>query len=221
MSFDSVFHTIVTLVNALMAVIPNVPWWVFPVYVLPGGWAVFLLALVIYIELLRGSEDRVLRRICNAFWLYNAAATVAFILTRESLLAALGYFLVASIVFAAAFANFVVIRDRWVKADERWKRVLGYWAGGSLLLVGFPYDVNFSLTWGRAMLLQKPRLFDPSGETPWKKVFGGDWTFTANLKRNLYDFTWQGIECRFICRRIVEFWDPSHCGLAMSLRAVR
>ena len=52
-----------------------------------------------------------------------------------------------------------------------------------------------------------------------------DYTFTATLKRNIQEglvikggevgyLTWQGAEAYFICKKIVEPWDPGHCGLA-------
>ena len=220
MSFDSLWQTVLTALAALMAVIPNVPA-VYFLAVLGAGWAALFLALAIYINFI-GTQDAVLKKIVNAFWICMAAATVAFILTRQSPLHALGWFLLCSVVFEVLFINAMALRDRWERAERgSWRRVLAGLIGVPLFIVGFPIDVQYNLTWGRLMFLQKPRLFDEFGTTPWDRVLGGEWAFTETLQRNVEDFTWQGVLARSICRWGVEPWDPGHCGKLPALRVVR
>jgi len=219
------FNWVVTLVNAVMAVIPSVTWWYFPAFVLPGIWVACLVGLVLYIDILGGENDRILKSFTNAFWIANVLATIAFMLTRESLIEGLGWFLVGSVVFEGLFIWIMAVRRQWERA-ERWS--LRWMAAGSvgigLLLIGYPFDVQYNLTLGRLMFLQKPRLFDPTATAPWRKVFGGDYTLTANLKRNIFEgvvvtrggavgfVTWQGAEAYFICKHLVHRADPGHCG---------
>lgn len=200
-----------TLLGAVMAVVPYVPAHYF-LYWLAGGWLGLGLVLALYINLLGKSEDQEIRWALNVFWLYMAGLTLAFILTRASPLAALGWFIVCTVAFEVLFINAMAVRDRWLQA-ERWSLqwfVAGV-IGAPLFIVGFPFDVQYNLTWGRLMFLQKPRLIG-QGSTAWERILDGDWTLTANLKRNVLEFTWQGVVARFVCRWLVEPWDKGHCG---------
>jgi MFS family permease len=220
MSFDSMWQTALTGLSAIMAVIPNVPALYF-LAVLGAGWAALFLALAITIEF-TGARDRALKTIVNAFWIYMAAATIAFILTRQSPLHALGWFLLCSVVLEVLFINAMAVKDRWDRAERwSWRWVLAGIIGAPLFIVGFPIDVQYNLTWGRLMFLQKPHLFDELETSPWDRVLGGEWAFTETLQRNVEDFTWQGVLARSICRWGVEPWDPGHCGKLPALRAVR
>jgi len=199
------------LLSAVMSVIPYVPAHHF-LYWLAGGWLGLGLALVLYINVLGKSEDQEIRWALNVFWIYMVGLTLAFILTRESPLQALGWFLLCSVVFELLFISAMAIRDAWLKADPgSWRRTIAIVLGAPLFLAGFPFDVQYNLTWGRLMFLQKPRLIG-SGATAWKRILNGDWTLTANLKRNYHQFTWQGVVARFMCRWLVERADPGHCG---------
>lgn len=225
------FKWLVTTLEAVMAVIPNVPAHYF-LYYLAGGWLGLLAVLALYIEILGKSEDSEIKFGLNIFWLYMAGLTLAFLLTRASPLEALGWVLISIAVFILAYVELMAIRDRFL-THPRWS---GKWWVGMLLGVpklfgGYLYDVQFSLTVGRLMFLQKPRLIGDAGPGagPWKRIFkGGDWTYTANLKRNIREgvelrgegaqqrvifLTWQGAEAYYLCKWIVERADPGHCGL--------
>lgn len=207
------FNWAETLLGAVMVIVPDVPAWHF-LFWLAGGWIGLGLVLVVYINVLGKSEEQEMRWALNAFWIYMAALTLAFVLTRASPLAALGWFIVCTVAFEVLFVNAMAVRDRWAAAPVgSWKRTLALVIGVPVFLVGFPFDVQYNLTWGRLMFLQKPRLIgDASAGSPWDWLARGDWTLTANLKRNVLDFTWQGTVARFVCRWLVEPWDKGHCG---------
>jgi hypothetical protein len=107
------------------------------------------------------------------------------------------YWLLATFLFWFLFANLMRLRDRLMTL-EGWKRTAARIAGYALLLVGYPYDVLYNLTYGSAMFWQLPRRWE--------------WTFTARLQRLVFSSGWRGAEARFICRYLVEPWDESHCG---------
>lgn len=216
-----------TILAAVMSVVPKVDalWFV---AAFAAGFLIVGTNLAIYINVLRGTDEKVLRWILNGFWIYMAAGTVGFILTRQTPLNVLGWFVVCSFAFAFVYLLVMAIRDRLL-TKERYS--LGWWTGVVLgvpqLIGGFLLDVTFNLTWGRAMFWQKPRLLG-HGLTPWQHVFNGDWTLTATLKYNIRTgvelrgdgedeqvifLTWQGALAYAICRWYVELVDRGHCGL--------
>lgn len=98
------------------------------------------------------------------------------------------------------FATLMRLRD---KREKFLKRSWQWWmislVGYPLLVVGYPYDVAYNLTYGTLMFWQLPRRWE--------------WTFTSRLQRLVHDRkTWRGAEARWLCRYLVEPWDADHCG---------
>jgi len=205
-------NQVLGLLNTVMGMMPKVSLYYFAAAI-AAGWALLILAGVVYINLLHGENDYVISRMLNTFWVYMAGATVAFVLTRGSVLNAIAWWLGSMIVFEMLFMQFALAYNK-LKANPDmpgWKRypLLAFLLG--VLIVGFPFDVNFNLTWGRMMFWQKPLLIG-HGETPWKRISHGDWTLTATLIRNVAAYTWQGSLARFICLKLIHPWDKTHCG---------
>lgn len=107
--------------------------------------------------------------------------------------------LLATFFFWFLFATLMRLRDKRLKYPKgSWQ----WWAisavGYPLLILGYPYDVLYNLTYGTLMFWQLPRRWE--------------WTFTARLQRCVHLVTWRGVVARFICRYLVEPWDADHCG---------
>ena len=218
LNIDTIFNLSYSVANAFLGLFPAIHLIYFAALV-TLGWALFLGGLFVYINLMRGEDNDVLRSFGDAMWLYNAALAVGFILTRGSIAQALAWWAAAMLVFELLFANFMYVKNRMIANPRRWVRVAGYLVGIPLVAIGYPYDVQYSLTFGRLHFLQKPRLIDWTQATPWQKVLRGDWTLTSNLIRNVGQLTWQGAEARWICRWLVAPWDRNHCGKAVTLGA--
>lgn len=110
-----------------------------------------------------------------------------------------GYWLTATFLFWFVYATLMRIAEKRKKYSKRDWRYWGLTVLGYLLLIpGYPYDVAYNLTYGTLMFWQTPRR--------------GEWTFTARLQRCVHRVDWRGAEARFICRYLVEPWDPGHCG---------
>lgn len=110
------------------------------------------------------------------------------------------YWILATFFFWFIFATLMRLRDKQKRyAKNKWQ----WWAitvpGYLLLIVGYPYDVLYNLTYGTICFWQFPRR--------------GEWTFTARLQRCVHLATWRGQLARFVCRYLVEPWDADHCGM--------
>jgi hypothetical protein len=105
------------------------------------------------------------------------------------------WWFLCSVLFWALFANLMRIRDRHLagKASTGTK-IIGY----AILIVGYPIDIIYNLTYGTIMFWSMPRK--------------GEWTLTARMQRLVHRHDWRGSIARFICRYLVEPWDPGHCG---------
>jgi hypothetical protein len=114
------------------------------------------------------------------------------------------YWFLATAFFWFIYATLMRLRD---KRENYARGTVKWWAitivGYLLLIVGYPYDVLYNLSYGSLMLWQLPRR-DVTGTF--------EWTFTARLQRTVYRNDWRGFVARFICRYMVEPWDADHCG---------
>jgi len=111
------------------------------------------------------------------------------------------YLIGATFLLWFLFATLMRIRD---KRDKFTRRAWQYWAytipGWLVLLVGYPYDIFYNLTWATLLFMQPPR--------------AGEWTFTARLQRLVRDrISWRGRLARFFCHYLIEPWDAGHCAI--------
>jgi len=183
------------------------------------GWFGLGTALLVYLGGMKGKDEAVVKAILDSFWIYMALITVLFVLMQRNPLYALLWWAVFIVVFELLFAQFALSFKKW-QAYQGERSGLSYLWGGFLvlgLILGFPFDVNYNLTWGRLHFLQKPRLLSDRGDTLWERIKNGDWTFTANLIRNVAEKTWQGAEARFICLNLIHPLQRDHCGKIVQL----
>lgn len=69
-----------------------------------------------------------------------------------------------------------------------------------LVLFGYLYDIYFNIVFGTIMFMELPH---------YKRL-----TMTARMRRILVvNDGWRFKLALFICRKLVEPWDPNHCGL--------
>ncbi len=121
------------------------------------------------------------------------------LLTNPISLKLIGFWLLFTFVFWFLFANLMWIK-RGVESGQwtGWRKWVAYAVGYTILIPGYLYDVLYNYTWGSLMFWQFPRKGEP--------------TFTARLKRTVFDNGWRGTVARFVCRYLVEPNDEKHCG---------
>lgn len=68
--------------------------------------------------------------------------------------------------------------------------------------IGYLYDVFFNFTWGILMFMQLPEFHRPTLSQRMKKIL-------ITEKQT----SWRFKLAFFVCRKLVEPWDPNHCGL--------
>jgi len=119
--------------------------------------------------------------------------------------------LILSFVFWALFASAATLYWKRMKYDKsEWQ----WWAysipGYPIALFTWVYDVAFNLTVANLIFWAFPRRRKQG-----KGLNRLEWTLTARMKRLLkQDNGWRSWLARFICTKLVEPWDPNHCGLA-------
>jgi len=119
--------------------------------------------------------------------------------------------LILSFVFWVLFASAATLyykRLKYDKGDWQW------WAlsipGYPLALVTFIYDIIFEHTVANLLFWSFPRIRKQGkGFSRW------EWTLTSRMKRLVQQKKgWRTALAKFICKKMVEPWDPNHCGLA-------
>lgn len=110
--------------------------------------------------------------------------------------------LIATFILWFMFVNVMFVKNTLLeKYQDGWQRKLIYIIGGPFFVVGYLYDVIFNITYGTLMFLQLPKADALTLSTRMK-----------NLIKNEPD-SWRGKFAIFICKYLVEPWDPNHCGL--------
>lgn len=106
-------------------------------------------------------------------------------------------FLIAFALLWVIFVNLMALKKAAENATGYQQGML-YAIGYPAFLVGYVYDVIFNITYGSIMFLEFPT----------------QWTLTERMQYHIkYTHGYRRNLAIFICRYLVEPWDPGHCGL--------
>lgn len=104
------------------------------------------------------------------------------------------YVFLSALIFWLIFVNVMIAKDNRENIPKIFHPFLILFA-----VFGLVYDVVFNLILGTIIFLELPK----------------EWTLTHRMQRLLLtDDTYRFKLALFVCRKLVEPWDPDHCGLS-------